>query len=191
MRRRRWAAVGMVSVALSGVCRGQAAQLAGCANTPAAAIEAMRAGKMADLQAAGLQATGFRVESVRWDAAQRQTWAVIRSCDHAERPALARLADLPHGAPVAQTGSSAALVSAQSLQANTTVAVVHAGEVVRLWRADSQAHIELMATAEENGAVGGKVRLRLLTPKEADGQYAPPRYFAGIVRGPADVEMER
>lgn len=185
MQRRRGAAIGMVSAALCGVCRGQATPQAACASTPAGAIEAARAGR-----AAASQTTGFRVESVRWDATQRQTWAVIRSCDHAERPALAMLADLPHNAAVSTTSSGSVPASAQIAQVNTAVVVVHAGDVVRLWRADGQAHIELMATAEQNGVVGAKVRLRLMTAKEPDGQYAPPKYFAGIVRGPADVEME-
>ena len=184
MGRRRWVAIGVVSVALSGVCQGQAAALAGCAKTPVAAIEAARAG-----QTAAFQATGFRVESVRWDAAQRQTWAVIRSCDHAERPTLAMLTDLPRNLVGAAPSAGAMPVLGQIIPANS--AVVHAGEVVRLWRADAQAHIELKAMAEENGAIGAKVRLRLLTLKEPDGQYAPPQYLAGIVRGPADVEMER
>ncbi len=186
MHWKRWAAIGIVSAVPAGAGWGQVVPQTGCASTPAAAIEAARAGLIA-----ASQGTGFRVESVRWDAAQRQTWAVIRSCDHAERPALVMLADLPHGASVAQPGSAALPLSAQIAQSNTAVAVVHAGEVVRLWRADTQAHIELVATAEENGVVGAKVRLRLMTPKDADGQYAPPRYLAGIVRGPADVEMEQ
>ncbi len=180
-----WAAIGVMSVALGGSCWGQAAASAGCAKTPAAAIDAARAGQVTS------QATGFRVESVRWDAAQRQTWAVIRSCDHAERPTLAMLADLPHDAPVALTVAGALPVAARIAPLNTTAAVVHAGEAVRLWRLDGQAHIELTATAEENGPLGAKVRVRLATAKEPDGQYAAPKYVAGIVRGPADVEIEQ
>lgn len=207
MHSKHWG-VGIVSAVLAGVGMAQTvAQGNGCASTPAGAIELARVGQVGGAAAA----QGYRVESVRWDAVQRRTWAVIRSCDHAERPTLAMPADLPHAAagpngavglvaadglilassPVAAAPAPVLSVSAQIAQGNTALPVVHAGDVVRLWRADVQAHIELMATAEENGAMGTKVRLRLLTPKDSDGQYAPPKYLAGIVRGPADVEMEQ
>lgn len=193
MHSKRRVGMGMVWAALGGVCLAQAPDAAatkgtGCASTPAAAIEVARAG-----QAGAGQGPGFRVESVRWDAAQRQTWAIVRSCDHADRPTLALLTDLPHVGPVAApvgSGSAGVTLSQQIALANGADAAVHAGQTVRLWRTDVQAHIELVATAQENGAVGARVRLRL-DSREADGQSTPPRYLTGFVRGPADVEMEQ
>jgi flagella basal body P-ring formation protein FlgA len=80
--------------------------------------------------------------------------------------------------------------SAEIARQNAAVAVVKAGEVVRLWKSDRNARIELIATAEENGAVGSRVRVRLTTRRETNGLTDAPQYLAGIVRGPADVEIE-
>ncbi len=197
MHRRHWKGLGTAAVALAGSCldaqtaKQAGGQVGGCAGTPAGAIAAARA----EQSVTALQTVGYRVESVRWDAAQRQTWAVIRSCDHAERPTLAMLADLPHHTAAAATvptiPASSSPQSSEIARANTASVLVHAGEAVRLWRADGLAHIELIATAEENGAAGAKIRLRLMTAKDNDGQTAPPRYLAGIVRGPADVEIDQ
>jgi hypothetical protein len=148
-----------------------------CANTPAAALLAAK-GTPGRIVPALAEARGYRVGSVRWDPLLRQSWAVIESCDHRERPSVTMLMDEP------------ALSSVSVEQPSVTMPIVRAGDLVRLWRNDRYARIEMIATAEENGAVGTRVRVRLATPTNADGQVSQPRYFAGVVRGPADVEME-
>jgi hypothetical protein len=150
-----------------------------CASTPAAALLAIK-GTAGRSSAALPGAQGYRVQSVRWDSLQRRNWAVIESCDHSERPSITVPMDMP--APVLLTASSA--------RPYAIMPIVRAGDLVRLWKRDRYAHIEMIATAEENGAVGTRVRVRLTAPKDADGQSTQPQYFAGVVRGPADVEME-
>jgi hypothetical protein len=67
------------------------------------------------------------------------------------------------------------------------VAVVHAGDVVRLWRREDLLRIEVTGVAEESGGVGKKIRVRLLR-RNTDGP-SKEEQFTGIIRGPSDVEM--
>ena len=60
-----------------------------------------------------------------------------------------------------------------------------AGEVVRLWRQEDNLRIEVTAMSEENGGLGKAIRVRLMGGGSAEQQ------FIGIVRGVADVEMQR
>jgi hypothetical protein len=150
-----------------------------CASTPAAALQAAQSSTGTSVPTlAG--ARGFRVASVRWDSLQQRNWAVIESCDHRERPSV-----------VIALGAPAPALSAASLtRPNVPPPIVRAGDIVRLWKNDRLAHLEIIGIAEENGAAGTRVRVRLAASKDAEGQVTQPRYFAGIVRGPADVEME-
>jgi hypothetical protein len=145
-----------------------------CASTPAAALSAAKSG------VSGLGEThGYRVESVRRDPLLRLSWAVIASCDHREWPSVTMPMDAPASAP-----------SAVSIaRPDAAMSIVRAGDIVRLWKREPYAHIEMIATSEENGAVGTRVRVRLAMPQDSDGQAMQPQYFAGVVRGPADVEM--
>ena len=148
-----------------------------CASTPAAALLAARSG--AEPAAATI---GYRVDLVRWDPLLRQSWAVIASCDHPERSPITLLTGMlaPHlSARVALTATPLYVV----------LPIVRAGDVVRLWRLDRFVHIEMIGTAEQNAAVGSRVRIRLPASLDRDGQVEPPQYLAGVVRGPADVEM--
>jgi len=134
------------------------------------------------------QGHGYRVQAVRWDPLLQQSWAVIRSCDHQERPSMTMRTELP--ATKLAVLSTMFPVSSMA-RGDAGVPIVRAGDVVRLWKSESHAHIELMGTAEENGGVGTRVRVRLAAPKDNGGLYGQPtQYLAGVVRGPADVELE-
>ncbi|NYF80154.1 hypothetical protein [Granulicella arctica] len=169
-----------------GVCpmRLNAAGLGGsvaCASTPVAAVLAARDG----IVRTGLSGKGFAVQEVRWDPLLRQSWAVVRSCDHADWPLLVMRTNLPASPRMVITDLSS------TGRGDAGMPIVRAGDLVRLWRIDEHAHLELMATAEENGAVGARVRVRLVAPKDGDAQWVQPvQYLAGVVRGPADVELE-
>jgi flagella basal body P-ring formation protein FlgA len=65
--------------------------------------------------------------------------------------------------------------------------VIHAGDVVQLRRQERNLRIEVAGRAEENGAIGSKVRVRLLHSGFDAGQE---QTFIGIVRGPGNVEIE-
>lgn len=146
-----------------------------CRTTTAGALLAARSG----MAPAMLEANrGYRVESVRWDPFLRKAWAVIRSCEHLEQPSFTVPTELPVSGGSVMEARQVALLP-----------IVRPGDLVRLWRRDGYAHIELVATSEENGTVGTRIRLRLAAKPDADGQTGQPQYLAGVVRGPADVEI--
>jgi hypothetical protein len=152
-----------------------------CATTPAAALQAAMQEQRATGSAVG-EARGYRFLSVRRDSLLQQSWAVIESCGHAEQPLRMMLMD-----PPMSRGMSAPMLRVST--SDIVLQIVRAGDLVRLWKNDGRARIEMVATAEENGAIGGRVRVRLAMPSELDGQAVAPQYLAGVVRGPADVEM--
>ncbi len=59
---------------------------------------------------------------------------------------------------------------------------------MRIWRQESFVRIEAEGVAEENGAAGGLIRVRLLKSNTDDP--AAREELAGIVRGPANVELQ-
>ena len=129
---------------------------------------------------------GFRVTSTRWDPILHQRWAQVASCEHPEWPTV----ELPAGvslqiAPVAN--KSAAARSADSLL--PLLPVVHAGDIVQLWSQEDVLRIEVAAIAEQSGALGQPVRVRLMQ-RATLGQQTEEQ-FNGVVRGPHDVEMQR
>jgi hypothetical protein len=172
----RWIAAIVVLGWFAGATLPAFAAPEACASTPGAALLAARGSANA---LAPAPAHGYRVESVRWDPLLRQNWAVIGSCDHPGWPSMTRWIDLPAPPTRISTPSYA-----------DAVPTVRAGDVVHLWKREHDAHIEMIAVAEENGAVGARVRLRLAKLRDADGEIARPQYLAGVVRGPADVELE-
>jgi hypothetical protein len=115
----------------------------------------------------------YRVSEVRWDPVLEQRWAVVASCEHPEQPTFAVLTN--------ETIAG----KASSLRKEDGAPVVRAGEVVRLWRQEDNLRIEVTAMSEENGGLGKAIRVRLMGGGSAEQQ------FIGIVRGVADVEMQR
>jgi hypothetical protein len=122
-----------------------------------------------------LQQEGYRITSVRWDPLLRQQWATMASCDHPERPSIALLMSSPH--------STAGEISP------TPFPIVHAGDLVRLWKQENHMRIEASGIAVESGAMARRVRVRLLG-SGLEGQLQEQTLF-GIVRGKGDVEIQR
>ena len=149
---------------------------ADCARTPAAAIAAAGTGLLLLPTPAG---KGYRVNSVRRDPVLRQSWLMIGRCDHPEWPELS----------FRETGRTLRGPAAPSGEARSAdLPVVRAGDVVQLWRQEDLLRIEVAGVAEENGGLGKVIRVRLRR-RNTDDQSAEEQ-FTGIVRGPADVEME-
>ena len=169
-----------VVAASMSVAIGMAGQMiaAPCASTPAAAL--LAAAKNVPAVHTIVATDGYRVEEVRWDLFLRRQWAVIQRCGHTEQPSFMVRTELEAQSPPK---------SFLELRNDVALPVVQTGDLVRFWKRDGSAQIQLIATAEENGALGGRVRVRLAGLPDADGQLGQPRYFAGVVRGPADVEM--
>ena len=138
--------------------------------------------------AAGQHATaeqgGFRVTSTRWDPILHQRWAQVASCDHPEWPPV----ELPANASLkaassrpSEQGSEASLLPLQP--------VVRAGDIVQLWSQEDVLRIEVAAIAEQSGALGKPIRVRLMQRGTLGRQTE--EQFIGVVRGPHDVEMQQ
>ncbi|HEY0163250.1 MAG TPA: flagella basal body P-ring formation protein FlgA [Edaphobacter sp.] len=140
-----------------------------CASTPELALRATQTVVTPETVASQ---EGYRVASVRRDPLLNQSWATVVSCSHPERPSITL--PLPSDSPR----------NAQA--ANTPFPVVHAGDLVQLWGQQRNLRIEVAGKAEESGATGNRVRVRLLRTGLETGE---PRALTGIVRGPGNVEI--
>jgi hypothetical protein len=141
-----------------------------CVSLTEIAADSLHSGTLSPLMSRG---GSYRVSEVRWDPVLGQRWAMVASCDHPEQPAFA----------VQTAGAIAGRETAR--RKDESAPVVRAGDVVRLWRQEDNLRIEMTAMSEENGGLGKAIRVRLV------GSDAVERQFIGIIRGVADVEMQR
>jgi hypothetical protein len=151
---------------------------AACYSTPRAAMDAIRPGSALAPVSEG---AGYRVTGIQSDPMLGRRWAIVSSCDHTEWPVSA----------VQISGSDPAAPSQTNRIPMTSVRsipVVHAGDIVRLWKQEDLLRIEVAGVSEETGGLGKIIRVRLLR-RIADDQAIQER-FSGIVRGPSDVEMQ-
>jgi hypothetical protein len=162
----------VVALSLSGAT-STAFATAVCVRTPAAAI---RPAGAAALPAS--EGKGYRVSGVRWDPVLQQSWATIVSCEHPEWPGVSlRVRETDH----ASHGSGVVVREERS-------PLVRAGDIVELWRQEDLLRIEVAGVAEQSGGLGQSIRVRLLR-RNGSGQSAEEQ-FSGIVRGPANVEIQ-
>lgn len=146
-----------------------------CAQTPAAALK-LAQGKIVP----ATEGRGYRVIGTSWDPVLRQNRATVENCEHPEWPALS-----------ISTGTASQPISLPiSLQQpmQHTTPIVHAGEVVRLWRHENMLRIETTGIAEQSGGIGAIIRVRLL--RANTGEASPEKEISGIVHGPQSVEMQ-
>jgi hypothetical protein len=135
---------------------------------------------------------GYRLETVRRDVFSGAVWATVKSCGHPERPGVMLLASVGTGLG----GGISVGMARRSEIAADRVLVMLAGTRVRFVETDENARMEMSAVAQSSGAVGDRVRVRLL-PVSSDGgsdgatSWASSERFAtGIVRSRDLVEME-
>ena len=143
-----------------------------CASTPARAVKAYEGGVAVEDVV-----DGFRVTGVRSDSVLGVTWVHLGRCGHPEWP----------GTSLSIRASGVGNAAASGRAQIAGVKVVRAGDTVRLWRNETNLRMEMAAVSEEGGEVGARIRLRVGN-SQADGETV--RYVFGLVRGPADVEME-
>jgi hypothetical protein len=103
---------------------------------------------------------------------------VIR-CDHPEWPAVA--------VPLSDSILPLRVRGQESAKNIQPAVVIHAGEIVRLWKKETSLRIEVAGISEGNGGLGDPIKVRLLR-RSIDDQSREEQ-FSGIVRGPSDVEM--
>ena len=170
--------VGVVSLfALQGISMASSAW-AVCYGTPRQAIDALVTNSS---YSPALKDDGYRVTRIETDQVLGLRWAMIARCGHPEWPLVALPAN--GASSITLTQETERSVS----DALSTVPVVRAGEIVRLWRRERLLRIEVAGVSEESGGLGKTIRVRLLH-RNADDQSIPEQ-FLGVIRGPLDVEM--
>jgi Chaperone for flagella basal body P-ring formation len=135
--------------------------------------------------AAGCEAAGasasMRVVSVRQDALLGSRWGLMADCAHPERPSRWVLLKSDAKLTVEGKGQSVAAAVRGAM-------VVRAGETVKAWRRDGMASIETSGVAEQSGAAGTLIQVRLLR-RDLDGQDVE-RHVSGVVDGVGSVELQ-
>jgi len=166
-------------LALQGMSMLSSSQAAECYSTPRTALDAL---VTKTLFSSTLKNDGYRVIRIELDQVLGQKWAMIARCGHPEWPLFA--------VPANGLTSFASPQKAERFAAEGSRAlpVVRAGEVVQLWRRESLLRIEVAGVSEENGGLGKTIRVRLLH-RNTDNQ-AVPEQVSGVIRGPANVEMQ-
>lgn len=155
------------------------AAVAACYDTPSTAIDAFRVNAPSSQASEG---RGFQVTMTQWDPVLGRRWATVASCDHPERPAFA--------VPLSKSGSPRESLRMDYSPGHSipVAVVIHAGDIVRLWHQESSLRIETAGVSEESGWIGKTIRLRLLRRNGDD--ESTPESLLGVVRGPANVEMQ-
>jgi hypothetical protein len=183
-----WLTYGMCLAVGVGGCSVAGAE-SPCASTAAGAVRAYETGMATDRAA---ELAGYRVTGVRRDAILGRTWASVGRCEHPEWPEVsvpttAKAQAIVAPMELASTSQTERPQMAASPQGRPGERLVKPGETVRLWRSETNVRVELTAVCDESGGIGDKVRVHV-TSRLEDGVVV--RYLSGLVRGPADVEME-
>ena len=150
-----------------------------CYTTPRTALDALVANSSFSTT---LRNDGYRVTRIESDRVLGRRWAMVARCDHSEWPLFALPAS---GESLPTSPKEAKRSESENLG---TVPVIRAGDVVRLWRQESLLRIEVAGVSEESGGLGKTIRVRLLH-RGTDDQSIRQK-FSGVVRGPANVEMQ-
>ena len=147
-----------------------------CYETPSVAIAAGTTSSSFPIFKSG----SYRVVRIQSDLILGQTWAMVIRCDHPDWPAMAF--------PL-QNSILLGRSRVHEIAKNTPVSVViHAGDVVRIWRQDLFSRLEVTGISEENGRLGEVIKVRLIRRNTDD--HSVSEQYSGIVRGPSNVEMK-
>ena len=177
----------------------------GCAATPEAAAQTALGGGVVRVSSSG--GAGFRVQDVQLDPVLRRVWVRVRRCDKASAPAVLvpllapvnspmQTVALQVAAPVSAAGlqvlpSAATNSSAEAVVslAAPRIMLVHAGDAVRVVFTSSAVHMELEATANQQGAVGDTVQVTL--KRRANQPPDEPEHrMRGTVRADKSIEVQ-
>lgn len=152
---------------------------AACYNTPRAAVDALETNYSVTSNS---EKSGYRVTKIQSDPVLGHRWAMIANCGHPEWSAFAL--------PVKGIDSLKETQEPETFLSDRVKAspLIHAGDIVRLWRQDSLTRIEVAGVSEESGGLGKTIRVRRLRSNTDD--QSTPEEFSGIVRGPLNVEIQ-
>jgi len=170
-------------IGLGAVIEAAHAAVRDCVSNPSTAIGSVRtSASFSSAQNSG----DYRVQEYRWDPILRRKWLTIANCNHPERPTFAILTHGETDDATLDTASSRRNNRILEESSHALSALVRAGDIVRLWRQEANVRIEAAAVSEESGSLGKSVRVRLV-------QVANPveQQLIGVIRGPADVELQR
>lgn len=164
-------------LALCGILTNLTAQAA-CYKTPRRAIDSLQTNPSVS---GASESGGYRVTGIQSDPVLGQRWVMISSCSHPEWPAVAL--------PLTGTTSLKIPLGGRGplIEGLRQTPVIHAGDIVRLWRQEDLLRIEVAGVSEESAGLGQTVRVRLLRGNNDDQSI--PEQFSGIVRGPSNVEI--
>lgn len=169
---------GLISlVILCGIFTNLSAQAA-CYKTPSSAIDSLQANSSVS---AASESSGYRVTGIQSDPVLGQRWVMISSCSHPEWPAVALQAIGTTSLEVPMEGKH------PSIDNFRQTPVIHAGDIVKLWRQEKLLRIEVAGISEESAGLGQTVRVRLLHSNTDDQSI--PEQFSGVVRGRSNVEI--
>ena len=135
--------------------------------------------------ASGQSAASCGVVAVKHDAVRDLRWALVVDCEHPERPARW----MPAGKDVAEMKTVAAVAAPVVAVQSVASLVVKAGDTVRVWSSGGVVRMETTGVAQENGAVGARIRVRML--RQGMESVGEERFVTGVVAGPGSVEMGR
>lgn len=120
--------------------------------------------------------SGYWLESSNRDVYADTVWAVVKSCEHPERPGVVVFGGSGLG--------PATLPHAQAQSSRTRL--LQAGARVQVVINDGLARLEMSGIALAGGAAGDPVRVRLIPSSAEQGTE---QFATGVVRGSGTVEV--
>ena len=171
--------IGLISLLVFSIAFVGSFAKANCSNPPNSTIDTVH---ISSLLPSTLANIGYRVTNIRSDSVLGQTWATISNCSRPDWPEFAL--------PVSGKGWTSKSQEAPPPSIHDAKGhVIHAGEIVQLWKQETSLRIETLGVSEENGGLGETIRVRLL--RRSTGGQSGPEDLSGVVRGPSNVEIQR
>jgi hypothetical protein len=168
----------VVSCALLSLLPMVRAQSRVCAATPEAAALSV----LSRVDVLREQGAGYRVVDIQADSLTHRVWVRVRPCNNDAAPAMLIpvQADLGASLRASQTNAQTSTVQAAPL-----LAVIHAGDIVRVvWRTAS-VHLEVEGKALQYAAIGQQLEVTLRRNEDE-----PEHRIRGTLRADHSVEVQ-